>query len=548
MKEAKTIGIVGAKGVMGRVFTRSFTELGHTVIEYDIKKGGSTLNALIKKSDVVLVAVPLRSTEKVLQSIAARLTSKQLLMDVASIKGPQVKAALTGRSSVIGLHPLFGGVHSMNSLHCVVCPARPGRWLPWLKKQLNTLGLHIRIQTPQKHDADMAVHQSLHHVVLITIAKIIHDKKISLKKLSETTTPSMRLTLLAAARLLSGNPHMYADIETLNPSAKHMSRVIWQEAKKISDKIEKDDGTLVQLIQTLQKSCGDFAQKALEETDALYTSSGNIKTAKARKQKADIAAVGPYSYSQLAAEKIKKKTETVLCVSSFHEVCQAALKGRVKKAVLPLENTSAGRVNDVMQLLFKHRKKLHITGEIVQPICHALAGNVPVKEATQVFAHHQAISQCATFLQKNMPQVEVVEAAHTGMALSLAKKYGALAIADKSQIKEAGLKVITHNIHTHAKNATHFVVVEKKCPPRKKNTETFLLVHLRKDGAGLLAAALNAFAKEGINLSQLESLPDPTRSTYYFFIRAKVGPCSSQLKRVTAEIAPMATVEHIGSV
>ena len=207
---------------------------------------------------------------------------------------------------------------------------------------------------------------------------------------------------------------------------------------------------------------------------------------------------------------------------SFDAVVEALLSGKVKQAVMALENSIAGSIIPNYALL--DHNDLTIVGEYNLNIHHnlmALEGQ-SLHEITEVHSHPMALLQCKAFF-KDYPHIKLIEAADTAeVAWRIAdeKRKGMAAIAPIEAADIYGLHVLATSIQTIKNNVTRFVIVQQKngaLPKDQINKASlkFVLDHQR----GSLAAVLNVMSDCLLNLTKIQSLPViETPGKYAFFV------------------------------
>jgi chorismate mutase/prephenate dehydratase len=219
---------------------------------------------------------------------------------------------------------------------------------------------------------------------------------------------------------------------------------------------------------------------------------------------------------------VTRRAVTLKPYRSFRETLEAVQNGSVDRAVLPIENSTAGSVHEVYDLLF--RMNLWIAGEEILVIDHCLLGvpGATLEGVRRVHSHPQALAQCSEYLAES-PQIESEVSANTALAAERVAQLAdpvQAAIASESAGERFGLVVLRRNIANQAVNLTRFVVVSAApidCNPlvQAKVSLVFGTTHER----GALVRCLNVVAEEGINLSKLESRPRPgTAWEYHFYV------------------------------
>lgn len=229
------------------------------------------------------------------------------------------------------------------------------------------------------------------------------------------------------------------------------------------------------------------------------------------------------AFSHLAAQKFfAKEIEQITFVGhpTFAEVVQAVEQGAVDYAFLPIENTTAGSINEVYDLLSEAR--LAIIGEEVFRVEHCLlvVEDVPLASIRRIFSHPQALAQCMKFLSQ-LENCQRESFADTAMAVRKVKEDQDLtqaAIASEDAGRRYGLKVLRRDIADQRDNFTRFLVAARQ--PIKVDlripAKTSLVITL-PDEAGALARAVTVFSKHDINLSKIESRPKRGTPFQYLF-------------------------------
>lgn len=232
-----------------------------------------------------------------------------------------------------------------------------------------------------------------------------------------------------------------------------------------------------------------------------------------------VAYLGPeFSFTHLAALKYFGTGVELTPVSSIAGIFEQAQSGECDFGVVPIENSTDGRIVDTLDMFTK--TKIKISGESIIPICHCLIGNLPRSSIKTVYSKAQALSQCRNWLAKCLSGVELVACNSTTQAVELAlagADNGVAAIASMEAAKAYEVDVLVENIADNPDNRTRFVVLSKNSYDRKGNDKTSIMFQLRHV-AGALADALNIFKRNHLNLTWIESFPvHGTDNEYLFF-------------------------------
>ncbi len=205
---------------------------------------------------------------------------------------------------------------------------------------------------------------------------------------------------------------------------------------------------------------------------------------------------------------------------TFEEVVDAVEGGDADYGMLPVENTTAGSINEVYDLL--SCAQLSIIGEEVLRVEHCLLGvdDVPLARIRRVISHPQALAQCLKFLSR-LPNCEAQPHADTAMAVKRVKEENdptLAAIASEEAGRLYGLKVLRRNVEDQQNNYTRFVVVSKRpveVDLRIPSKTSLVMATPHEEGS--LLRALSLLHEHKINLTKLESRPIPGMPFQYLF-------------------------------
>jgi chorismate mutase/prephenate dehydratase len=261
------------------------------------------------------------------------------------------------------------------------------------------------------------------------------------------------------------------------------------------------------------------------------------------------------SYSHLTAQRrYAGRAGGALLVGhdSFAAAAHAVTGGAADMALLPIENTTAGSINETYDLLAEGA--LVITGEVVSAIEHCLLGlpGATIDGLRVVMSHPQALMQCQDFLRAHPSITPHAEIDTAGAARKVRDTGDATiaAIASASAAKRWGLAILAHAIQSQAGNATRFVEVGLRPAPVAPDADakTSLVVTLA-DRPGALGDVLVRFAARGLSLTKLESRPIPASPWQYRFYVDVLGHAASEpFHAALDEIAPLvAEVRVLGT-
>ncbi|MCG2754878.1 MAG: prephenate dehydrogenase/arogenate dehydrogenase family protein [Desulfobacteraceae bacterium] len=266
-----TIGIIGGTGNMGRWFNDLFSRAGHTVLISGRKTPVSPLD-IAKKSDVVILSVPIDVAIRFSEEIGPLLSPDQLLMDLCSLKETVLKSMLRfTQAQVVGTHPLFGPfTDSIKGQNIIVCPGRGTGWLKWLEDELREKGAVVTRMDPVTHDRNMAVVQGLTHLLTVCMARTLQKMNKPPDEVIFYSTPVFRLKINLIGRLFSQDPSLYASLIGEN---RHVEDVLatfmsaMDEAKE--SLLSGQEGGAVAFLDDIRGFLGDFCQDGLKESNKI---------------------------------------------------------------------------------------------------------------------------------------------------------------------------------------------------------------------------------------------------------------------------------------
>lgn len=224
------------------------------------------------------------------------------------------------------------------------------------------------------------------------------------------------------------------------------------------------------------------------------------------------------SFSSLAAKKLFPNSPLVF-YPRFYDVFDAVKKGEATFGVVPVENSTAGSVEEVYDLLLKHR--FFIAGEEMLPIDHCLCGvpGTTLSSIRRIYSHPQGLNQCRGII--DACSAEAVACDNTAIAADrVAKEEDPInaAICSAQAAKKNGLVILKKQAQDIGGNTTRFIVISRTLiiePEADKISLSFSLPHV----TGSLHRTLSRFAACGLNLTKIESRPmENSRFEYLFYL------------------------------
>ncbi len=227
---------------------------------------------------------------------------------------------------------------------------------------------------------------------------------------------------------------------------------------------------------------------------------------------------GAYSYA--AMQEFFGEDVAGFHVQTWKDAMDAIADGRADYAVLPIENSTAGIVAEIYDLLVDY--DLYIVGEQIIRCEHTLLGlpEATIDDIQVVYSHPQALMQCKTYLEKH-PQWDTRETGNTAVSAKKVREDRDVskgAIASRQAARFYGLQVLEDNIYQNRYNSTRFIIVSGKqeyASDAGKISICFELPHK----SGTLYNMLSHFIYNGLNMTKIESRPIPGRNwEYRFFV------------------------------
>lgn len=213
------------------------------------------------------------------------------------------------------------------------------------------------------------------------------------------------------------------------------------------------------------------------------------------------------AYSHIAAMTVYPNEEYVSC-DTFEKAMKMVAEGEVDLAMIPVENSNAGRVSDVHFLL--PQTGLHIIGEFFLPVHHQLLvlPGTEISEIKTASSHPQALAQCANFLKEhNIKPVARIDTALSCQDVLKFQDKSIAAIASVLAGEIYSLEVAAANIENAQNNTTRFLIMAKEPKVPEDDGSTFItsFIFKSKNIPAALYKALGGFATNGINITKLES-------------------------------------------
>lgn len=243
------------------------------------------------------------------------------------------------------------------------------------------------------------------------------------------------------------------------------------------------------------------------------------------------------AFAHIAATRIFPNASHI-AYGDFEEAYRAVETGVCDSAVLPIENSFAGEVGQVMDLIFSG--SLYVNGIFELPITQNLLStqNATISDITDVVSHPQALSQCAAYIKSHhFNQTEYPNTALAAQFVATQNDCHVAAIASAETAAIYGLKVLEHDINSAKSNTTRFAIFSR-VPRDSEKKKKFILVFTVKNETGALAKSIGIIAKHGFNMQSLKSRSMRSLAwQYYFYIECDGNPYTADGEAMLNELS-----------
>ena len=291
--------------------------------------------------------------------------------------------------------------------------------------------------------------------------------------------------------------------------------------REVAEMAGPDMGNYAQVLYSLIFELSRSYQSKLNNTEAELhqTISAAIEnTPKLFPQNPMVACQGVEgAYAQIACEKMIKNP-FIMYFKNFEGVFTAIEKGLCQYGILPLENSTAGSVKKVYDLMINHNFSIVRTFRL--KVDHNLLVNrgTKLEDIREIYSHEQAIGQCTAFLEK-MPNAKVIAVENTAVAARMVAESGRsdiAAIASRSCAELYGLQNLAPSIQDKDNNRTRFICISKNLEIYPGADKTSIMLTLPHRPGALYRVLARLYAL-GINVTKLESRPIPDRDFEFMF-------------------------------
>lgn len=500
--------IIGAEGEMGKNLLSPLLKKLGTVVEVDRGSAISTWEDAWK-ADVIWLCIPRDEIPKIFKNI--KLTSKQLVVDICSIKKNISKIILKTGATHLSLHPMHGPY----------IPLQGQRWavvgkskkilqhknaieiLKFLKDQNINL---LEVDSEDEHDFMIGVVLGVPELLTIVIDTLIKeyakDSKQQIpdvKKMTEWAVPAFNAlygfyihSINSSASWLRSDLILGAHGKLLPDAKKAFKNLSKLSTKEISSKLEEQKKFVDNLPKRDRERVRSWIERwFVDASQSIFRLDGksepkpkiNIQEKKDNKEifpkTSRPLKVGVHGISGCFTEesllrfcdesKIDTKKLEIKYLVEADKVVKGVLSGEIDRGVIAVANSGSGVYESTIHVLSKN--KVDVVAIYGMEIFQCLLANPNVSsvdEITEVFGHPQAVSQCKKTFEERFPKIKLTKGKDSDDTALCAKKIAdgelpktTATLASQLAAKRYGLKVLEYGMHHDPFNTTTFLIVKK---------------------------------------------------------------------------------------
>lgn len=312
-------------------------------------------------------------------------------------------------------------------------------------------------------------------------------------------------------------------------------------------------GTIAQKIGEVKQAAGQCVYDAARESNVLQQVVASnvgplgdeavravfrelVSCTRALQKPIRVAYLGPeFTFSHLAAIERFGQSAELVPVGTIAAVFEEVERGQADFGVVPMENSTDGRVSDTLDCF--SRSRMRICGELPLRIHHCLMGIGERDGLRTIYSKPQPLSQCRNWLARHLPHAELHEVSSSAEAARRVRDDStAAAIASAQAAVNYELPVLVRNIEDNPDNITRFAIISASAADRTGKDKTALMVEIEHQ-PGALADAMAIFKRNRLNMTWIESFPIPgSRGRYLFFVEFVGHPSEPRAHRAIATL------------
>ena len=297
-----------------------------------------------------------------------------------------------------------------------------------------------------------------------------------------------------------------------------------RERKKLQDVAKKAGPDMANYTRVLYSMLFELSRsyqaKRTDERSELYNRIAEAieKTPKLFPQAPMVACQGVEgAYSQIACEKMFKNP-FIMYFKNFEAVFNAIDQGLCQYGILPIENSTAGSVKKVYDLMIQHNFSIVRTFRLKVDHNLLVKPGVKLSDVKEIYSHEQALNQCSDYIH-SLTGVNVIPVANTAIAAEMvanSERKDVAAISSRNCAELYGLENIAPSIQDKGNNRTRFICISKNLEIYPGSDKTSIMMILNHK-PGALYKVLARMYTLGINVTKLESRPLPDREFEFMF-------------------------------
>ena len=266
----KSVLIIGGAGRLGKWLCRFFADSGHRISVIDLIHPNfpcsysQDLDASAESHDIIVVATPIRPSIDIIKQIIKLKPKKPVIFDVLSVKAPVYQALLALKDTgakVTSLHPMFGpSVELLFGKHIIRTSLGVEKADHMVNEIFRATSLQVVDMSIDSHDAMISILLSLSHLVNISFVRALTKSGFSIPYLKKFSSPTFSNLLKVAHKVLSENPHLYYEIQALNPHSKEAQKKLSESLLEVIGAVEKfDEASFVAIMKDGEQFLADVS-------------------------------------------------------------------------------------------------------------------------------------------------------------------------------------------------------------------------------------------------------------------------------------------------
>lgn len=263
----KSVLVIGGSGRLGSWLCRFFADCGHSISVVDPvrPKFSCTYKTSFDESadlyDLIVVATPIRASIEILKKILSLKLKNPVIFDVSSVKNPVQEVLINLKNSgahVTSLHPMFGpSVQLLFGKHIVRCSLGVPKADSLVNELFAATSLQVVDMSIDEHDEIISLLLALTHAFCISFAHALNRSGFPAPRLENFSSPTFANLLAISKKVMSENPHLYYEIQALNPHTKRAHALLENALSDVIASIKKlDEDAFVDIMKRAQQYVG----------------------------------------------------------------------------------------------------------------------------------------------------------------------------------------------------------------------------------------------------------------------------------------------------